>query len=498
MVLSSMAASFLGPLRVLGGSLSLRNLARVAGAAVRFGHYRHLGTGHRLLGVAPIQVLMPALSPTMEKGNIVKWLKKEGETVHAGDALCEIETDKAVITFDSSEDGTLAKIMVEEGTKDVMLGSLLALLVAENEDWKQVEIPTQECTPMPVQTVPAPKEPAAPLASTSSKAQHLAGIGDVRLSPAARQILQTHGLERGSTPPTGPRGIFTKEDALNMLKQKGSASAQMATAAAPVQPHLKAPQPAPCALPYDRPSTPALSVPGQPLAPGTFSEIPSSNVRQVIARRLTESKTTIPHSYASIDCNIEKVLKTKKQLAKDDIKVSVNDFIIKAAAVTLKQMPDVNSTWSNEGPCQLSSVDISVAVATDYGLVTPIVQDAASKGIEEISTTVKVLAKKAKAGKLLPEEYQGGSFSISNLGMFGISGFSAVINPPQACILAIGQLRHDLTVSEDDSGNPNLCRKDMMMVTLSSDSRIVDDELASQFLENFRLNLENPSRWALF
>ncbi|XP_062918319.1 pyruvate dehydrogenase protein X component, mitochondrial [Mobula hypostoma] len=493
MVLSNMAASFLGPLRVLGGSLSPRNLARVAGAAVRFDHYRHLGTSHRLLGVAPIQVLMPALSPTMEKGNIVKWLKKEGETVHAGDALCEIETDKAVITFDSSEDGILAKIMVKEGTKDVMLGSLLALLVAEDEDWKQVEIPTQERAPMPAQTVPAPV-----LASTSSKAQHSAGIGDVRLSPAARQILQTHGLERGSTPPTGPRGIFTKEDALNILMQKGSTSAQMATAPAPVQPHLKAPQPAPCAPPYDRPSTPAVSIPGQPLAPGTFSEIPSSNVRQVIARRLTESKTTIPHSYASIDCNIEKVLKTKKQLAKDDIKVSVNDFIIKAAAVTLKQMPDVNSTWSNEGPCQLSSVDISVAVATDYGLVTPIVQDAASKGIEEISTTVKVLANKAKAGKLLPEEYQGGSFSISNLGMFGISGFSAVINPPQACILAIGQLRHDLTVSEDDAGNPNLCRKDMMMVTLSSDSRIVDDELASQFLENFRLNLENPSRLALF
>ncbi|XP_051885577.1 pyruvate dehydrogenase protein X component, mitochondrial [Pristis pectinata] len=441
---------------------------------------------------------MPALSPTMEKGNIVKWLKKEGEAVHAGDALCEIETDKAVITFDSSEDGILAKIMVEEGTKDVTLGSLIALLVAEGEDWKQVEIPTQVHPPMPAQTVSAPQEPAADLTPISSKAQHSAGIGEVRLSPAARQILQTHGLERGSTSPTGPRGIFTKEDALNMLKQKGSMSAPRATAAAPVQPTLKTPQVASGAPPYGRPSTPPISIPGQPLAPGTFTEIPASNVRQVIARRLTESKSTIPHSYASIDCNIEQVLKTKKQLARDDIKVSVNDFIIKAAAVTLKQMPDVNSTWSSEGPRQLSSVDISVAVATDRGLVTPIVQDAASKGLEEISTMVKVLAKKAKAGKLLPEEYQGGSFSISNLGMFGISGFSAVINPPQACILAVGQLRHDLTASEDDEGNPSLRRKDMMMVTLSSDGRIVDDELASQFLENFRLNLENPSRLALF
>ncbi|GCB69277.1 hypothetical protein scyTo_0010530 [Scyliorhinus torazame] len=231
---------------------------------------------------------------------------------------------------------------------------------------------------------------------------------------------------------------------------------------------------------------------------GTFTEIPASNIRQVIARRLTESKNTIPHSYASIDCNIEEVLKMRKQLAKDDIRISVNDFIIKAAAVTLQQMPDVNCTWSSEGPHQLNSIDIAVAVATERGLMTPIVRDTAAKGIEEISIMVKALAKKAKAGKLRPEEYQGGSFSISNLGMFGISGFSAVINPPQACILAIGQSRQDLTVSEDDKGNPRLCQKDMVTVTLSSDGRVVDDELASQFLENFRLNLENPKRLSLF
>uniref|UniRef100_UPI00398F4A78 pyruvate dehydrogenase protein X component, mitochondrial isoform X1 n=2 Tax=Pristiophorus japonicus TaxID=55135 RepID=UPI00398F4A78 len=496
MTLTVMAASLLGSLRALRAGLTPRNLSLTA--APRLGRCRYFGTSCRLLGAAPLKVLMPALSPTMEKGNIVKWLKREGETVHAGDALCEIETDKAVVTLDSSDDGVLAKIMVDDGTKDVILGSLIALLMEEGEDWKQVEIPTQTSAPSPTQPVPAPKEPSAAHVPVSSKVQHSAGKGDARLSPAARQILGTHGLDPSSTAPTGPRGIFTKEDALNMLKQKGSMTTPRAAAAAPVQPPLKTTQAASSAPAYPRPSIPPISIPGQPLTPGTFTEIPASNIRQVIARRLRESKTTIPHSYVSIDCNIEQVLKTRKQLAKDDIKVSVNDFIIKAAAVTLKQMPDVNSTWSDEGPRQLSSIDIAVAVATERGLITPIVRDAATKGVEEISTTVKALAKKAKAGKLLPEEYQGGSFSISNLGMFGISGFSAVINPPQACILAIGQSRHDLTVSEDDRGNASLCQKDMMMVTLSSDGRVVDDELASQFLENFRLNLENPKRFALF
>ncbi|XP_069751694.1 pyruvate dehydrogenase protein X component, mitochondrial isoform X4 [Narcine bancroftii] len=417
-----MAASYLGPLRALGGRVSPRNLA--IAAAARSGRCRYLGTSFRLLGVAPQQVLMPALSPTMERGNIVKWLKKEGETVRAGEALCEIKTDKAIVTFDSNEDGVLAKIMVEEGTKDVSLGSLIALLVAEGEDWNQVEIPSQVRPPSPAPTVPAPKELAAVLASTSDRVQHSAGRGEVRLSPAARHILQMHGIEPGSTPPTGPRGIFTKEDALNMLRHKGSTSAPRVAATVPV----KAPQAASSAPSHTRPSTSTVSIPGQPMA---------------------------------------------------------------------SQMPDVNSTWSSGGPRQLSSIDISVAVATDHGLVTPIIQDAASKGIEEISTTIKVLAKKAKAGKLLPEEYQGGSFSISNLGMFGINEFSAVINPPQACILAIGQLRRDLTASVDDEGNPSLCQRDMMIVTLSSDSRVVDDERASQFLENFRLNLENPYRLAL-
>ncbi|XP_043562205.1 pyruvate dehydrogenase protein X component, mitochondrial isoform X3 [Chiloscyllium plagiosum] len=438
-----MAASLLGSLGVLRAALTPRSLPL---AAAQLGRCRYVGSSRRLLGVAPLKVLMPALSPTMEKGNLVKWLKKEGETVNVGDALCEIETDKAVVTLDSSDDGVLAKIMVEEGTKDVILGSLIALLVAEGEDWKQVEIPVETTSvPSPVQSASAAMEPAAPQAYSSSVVQPVPGRRETRLSPAARQILETHGLDPSSTAPTGPRGIFTKEDALNMLKLKGTMTPSRTAASAPLQPPVKGSEAATSPPGYARPSTPPISIPGQPLAPGTFTEIPASNIRQVIARRLTESKTTIPHSYASIDCNIDQVLKLRKQLAKDDIKISVNDFIIKAAAVTLK-----------------------------------------------------TLAKKAKAGKLRPEEYQGGSFSISNLGMFGISGFSAIINPPQACILAIGQSRHDLTICEDDKGNRTLCRKDMMTVTLSSDGRLVDDELASQFLESFKLNLENPKLLAVF
>ncbi|KAG7238127.1 hypothetical protein INR49_030189 [Caranx melampygus] len=246
--------------------------------------------------------------------------------------------------------------------------------------------------------------------------------------------------------------------------------------------------------PGSRPNIPPLSVPGKPGAPGTFTEIPASNVRRVIAQRLTQSKTTIPHAYASVDCDMAAVMKLRSDMAKEQIKVSVNDFIIKAAAVALKEMPEVNVTWSDDGPRALDSIHIAIAVATDKGLITPIIKDAAVKGVQEISANAKALAQKARDGKLLPEEYQGGSFSISNLGMFGISGFSAVINPPQACILAIGTSRAELRLCEDDQ---TLRTQQLMTVTLSSDGRLVDDELASRFLDKFRANLEQPQRMAL-
>uniref|UniRef100_A0A672FPP0 Dihydrolipoamide acetyltransferase component of pyruvate dehydrogenase complex n=1 Tax=Salarias fasciatus TaxID=181472 RepID=A0A672FPP0_SALFA len=438
------------------------------------------------LGVSPLKVQMPALSPTMEEGNIVKWLVKEGEPVAAGDALCEIETDKAVVTMESNDDGILAKILMEEGSRNVRLGTLIALMVEEGQDWKQVEIPAPDAAP-PAAAPPATHSAAASVGAPAAPAPPL------RLSPAARHILDTHGIDPKLATATGPRGLITKEDALNLLKT----SPAPAAAPAPVAPAAPSPAPTLAAAPPppgSRPNIPPLSVPGKPGAPGTFTELPASNVRRVIAQRLTQSKTTIPHAYASIDCDMAAVMQLRKNLAKEQIKVSVNDFIIKAAAVTLKEMPEVNVTWSGEGPQALDSIHISIAVATDKGLITPIIKDAANKGVQEISSNAKALAQKARDGKLLPEEYQGGSFSISNLGMFGISGFSAVINPPQACILAVGTSRSELQLCEDQQ---TLRTQQLMTVTLSSDGRLVDDQLASQFLDKFRANLEQPQRMAL-
>nr|KAF6325408.1 pyruvate dehydrogenase complex component X [Myotis myotis] len=268
------------------------------------------------------------------------------------------------------------------------------------------------------------------------------------------------------------------------------------TPAPPVTPTAPLPAQAPAPPSYPRPMVPPISTPGQPNVAGTFTEIPASNIRRVIAKRLTESKSTVPHAYATADCDVGAVLKVRQKLVKDDIKVSVNDFIIKAAAVTLKQMPSVNVSWDGEGPKQLPFIDISVAVATDRGLITPIIKDAAAKGIQEIADSVKTLSKKARDGKLLPEEYQGGSFSISNLGMFGIDEFTAVINPPQACILAVGRFRSVLKLTQDEEGNDKLQQQQFIRVTMSSDGRVVDDELATRFLESFKANLENPIRLA--
>ncbi|KAI7790593.1 putative pyruvate dehydrogenase protein X component [Triplophysa rosa] len=448
-------------------------------------------------GVTPLNVQMPALSPTMEEGNIVKWLKKEGDEVAAGDALCEIETDKAMVVLESNDDGVLAKILVQDGSQGVRLGTPIALMVAEGEDWKQVEIPPLDPV-RPASAPPTAEVPAPPVASTrppgASALQPSVSVRSLRLSPAARHILDTHGLDPHLVKATGPRGLTTKEDVLKLLNQRDKVPS------GPSAPVTAAPTPSPPGVPTTgRPSYPPVSVPGKPGAPGTFTEIPASNVRRVIAQRLTQSKSTIPHSYASVECDLGAVMKLRKQLAKENIKVSVNDFIIKAVAVTLREMPEVNVTWSAEGPQALDSIHISIAVATQRGLITPIIKDAANKGLQEIAATAKALAQKARDGKLLPEEYQGGSFSISNLGMFGISGFSAVINPPQACILAVGGTRAELrlTPQNQDSLTPVLCTQQLMTTTLSSDRRLVDDDLASRFLEKFRANLERPQHTSL-
>ncbi|XP_032696936.1 pyruvate dehydrogenase protein X component, mitochondrial isoform X1 [Lontra canadensis] len=485
-------------LLAFGGCRRLELVNGASGWSVgRGASWRWLHSTQRLRA-DPIKILMPSLSPTMEEGNIVKWLKKEGEAVSAGDALCEIETDKAVVTLDASDDGILAKIVVEEGSKNIRLGSLIGLLVEEGEDWKHVEIPKDIGPPSPASKPSVPCPPPEPQISPPVEKEHTLEKLQFRLSPAARNILEKHALDACQGTATGPWGIFTKEDALKLvqLKETGKITESRPTPAPPATPTVPLPTQAPATPPYPRPMIPPLSTPGQPNAAGTFTEIPASNIRRVIAKRLTESKSTVPHSYATADCDLGAVLKARQSLVRDDIKVSVNDFIIKAAAITLKQMPDVNVSWDGEGPKQLPFIDISVAVATDKGLITPIIKDAAAKGIQEIADSVKVLSKKARDGKLLPEEYQGGSFSISNLGMFGIDEFTAVINPPQACILAVGRFRPVLKLEQDEEGNPRLQQHQLLTVTMSSDSRVVDDELATRFLENFKANLENPIRLA--
>ncbi|XP_057605533.1 pyruvate dehydrogenase protein X component, mitochondrial-like [Hippopotamus amphibius kiboko] len=438
---------------------------------------------------------MPSLSPAMEEGNIVKWLKKEGEAVSAGDALCEIETDKAVVTLDAGDDGILAKIVVTEGSKNIRLGSLIGLLVEEGEDWKHVEIPKDIGPPSPASKPSVPRPSPEPQISIPVIKEHTPGKLQFCLIPAARNILEKHSLDANRGTATGPRGIFTKEDALKLvqLKQMGKITESRATPALPTTPTAPLP-PQPAAAPsYPRPAIPPVSTPGQPNVAGTFTEIPASNIRRVIAKRLTESKSTVPHAYAATDCDLGAVSKVRQNLVRDDVKISVNDFIIKAAAVTLKQILSVNVTWDREGPKQLPFIHISVAVATDKGLITPILKDAAAKGLQEIADSVKALSKKARDGKLLPEEYQGGSFSISSLGMFGIDEFTAVINPPQACILAVGRSRPVLKLTQGEERNARLQQHQLITVTMSSDSRAVDDELATRFLQHFKANLENPT-----
>ncbi|KAM9079198.1 pyruvate dehydrogenase protein X component, mitochondrial isoform 1-T1 [Megaptera novaeangliae] len=397
---------------LLGFSRSPGLVKGAAGRSVGRGASWRWFHSTKWLRADPITILMPSLSPTMEEGNIVKWLKKEGEAVSAGDALCEIETDKAVVTLDASDDGILAKIVVAEGSKNIRLGSLIGLLVEEGEDWKHVEIPKDIGPSSPASKASVPCPSPEPQISTPVKKEHIPGKLQFRLSPAARNILEKHGLDANQGTATGPRGIFTKEDALKLvqLKQMSKMTESRPTPALPTIPTASLPPRATARPSYPRPMIPPVSTPGQPNVAGTFTEVPTSNIRRVIAKRLTESKRTVPHAYATTDCDLGAVLKVRQNLVRDDIKVSVNDFIIKAAAVTLKQMPSVNVSWDGESPKQLPFIDISVAVATDRGLITPVIKDAAAKGLPEIADSVKALSKKARDGKLLPEEYQGGSF----------------------------------------------------------------------------------------
>ncbi len=425
----------------------------------------------------PTNVLMPALSPTMTEGKIARWLKAEGDTVKSGQVLCEIETDKATMEVEAVDEGVLAKIVVPGGTDGVKVNDVIAVIAGEGEDAKAVAAkgaaPAAAPAAAPVAAAPAAAA-LAPVVAAAAAPQS----ARVFASPLARRIAEQSNLDLAKIAGSGPGGRIVKHDVEAALAGGGAKKA--AAAAAPA---AGSAAPAPVAV-----SSAALA------AIGPHKLVPLSTMRKVIARRLTESKQQVPHFYLTVDCDIDKLLAGRAALnAKSPekgpgaFKLSVNDFVIKSVAAALRQVPNANASFSDDGMLLWENVDISVAVAIDGGLITPIIRDADKKGLVEISNTMKDLAARAKSGKLKPEEFQGGTFSISNLGMFGIKDFAAVINPPQGCILAVGAGEQRPVVK-----NGALAIATMMSVTLSVDHRVVDGSVGAEFLAAFKKIVEDP------
>ncbi|XP_033349170.1 dihydrolipoyllysine-residue acetyltransferase component of pyruvate dehydrogenase complex, mitochondrial-like [Bombus vosnesenskii] len=411
-------------------------------------------------------VSMPALSPTMTTGTIVKWLKKEGDEIEPGDALAEIQTDKAVMTFEIEDEGVFAKILVPEGSQ-VAVGQLIAIMVEKGMDWKNVVIPT---TTKP-SAATAPSAEAAPASATADKTP--VPSGQV-YGLAVKRLLEEYGLSAQSVKGTGRTNRLLKSDVLAYIQANNLKKVAPKTAAAPkLEKGRKEPGdvPSKAHVPSGRPST--------------YEDIPVSNIRGVIANRLGESKSNIPHSYAFVDIKIDKLNEIRSELKADGIKVSINDFVTKATAHALIECPFINTLYQNDQIIRMPRVDISVAVATETGLITPIIFDTSAKSVVDISQNIKELAEKARNGRLKPEEFQGGTFTISNLGMFGIKQFSAIINPPQTAILAVGSGREELDVA--------LQKITKMSTTLSYDRRAIDEDQAADFLAVLKAMLENPS-----
>jgi pyruvate dehydrogenase E2 component (dihydrolipoamide acetyltransferase) len=428
----------------------------------------------------PIQVLMPALSPTMTEGKIARWLKAEGDAVKSGQVLCEIETDKATMEVEAVDEGILAKIVVAGGTEGVKVNQLIALIAGEGEDAKAVAASGGGAAAAPAPKAAAPAAPVAAAAPAPVAAAPASSHGERTFaSPLAKRMAEQAGLDLSKIAGSGPGGRVVKHDIEAAVAGGGAAN----KAAAPATAAASASAPAPAAV-----SSSAIG------GIGPHKLVPLSTMRKVIARRLTESKQQVPHFYLTVDCEIDKLLAGRAALnAKSPekgpgaFKLSVNDFIIKAVAVALRQVPNANASFSDDGMLLWENVDISVAVAIPGGLITPIVKDADKKGLVDISNTMKDLAARAKDGKLKPEEFQGGSFSISNLGMFGIKDFAAVINPPQGCILAVGAGEQRPVVK-----NGALAIATVMSCTLSVDHRVVDGAVGAEFLSAFKKIVEDP------
>ncbi|QXM24845.1 pyruvate dehydrogenase complex dihydrolipoamide acetyltransferase [Elioraea tepida] len=451
-------------------------------------------------------ILMPALSPTMTEGKLAKWLKKEGERIKAGEVIAEIETDKATMEVEAVDEGILARIVVPEGTEGVAVNSVIAVL--EEEGAAAAPAPTPASKPLAPVAPPAPKPamaslapapvagPAPAPAPASATSNGHGGDGRVFASPLARRMAAQAGIDLSALKGSGPGGRIVKADIDAAL----AARAHPAAAAAPAAPPAPVVAPSPVVAPAPAPAPAAKAAPTPSVtvtAPHRL--VPHSTMRKVIARRLGESKATIPHFYASRDVELDALLKLRAELnAKSPkegpgaFKLSVNDLVIKAAALALRRLPSVNASWTDEGMVLYDDVDISVAVAVPDGLITPIIRKADLKGLAAISNEMKDLAARARAGKLMPEEFQGGSFSISNMGMMGVKDFAAIINPPQAAILAVSAAEQRPVVKDGA-----LAIATVMTVTLSVDHRVIDGALAAEWLGVFKGIVEDPLQMML-
>ncbi len=418
-------------------------------------------------------ILMPALSPTMTEGTLARWLKKEGDSIRAGDVIAEIETDKATMEVEAVDEGVLGRILVAEGSAGVKVNAPIAVLVAEGEKLPDGAAPAkpeaakpEAAKPGAAKPEPAPAAPAAkPAAATPESADH----GErIFVSPLARRMAHQAGIDLAQLSGSGPNGRIVKADIEAALRKPAAAPTQAAAIA---------------------PAAPAASAITAP-----HELVPHSSMRKIIARRLSEAKQQIPHFYLALDIALDALLDLRVTLnakaPKDGpgaFKLSVNDLIIKAAAIALRRVPRVNASFTEDGIAFYRDVDISVAVAIPDGLITPIIRGADQKGLAAISVEMKTLAERARAGKLKPEEYQGGGFSISNLGMYGISAFSAIINPPQSAILAVGAGEKRAVVKGDA-----VAIATMMTCTLSVDHRVVDGALGAEWLAAFKAIIEDP------
>ncbi len=431
-----------------------------------------------------VDILMPALSPTMEEGTLAKWLVKEGDSVASGDVIAEIETDKATMEVEAVDEGVVAKLIVAAGTEGVAVNAVIAVLAEEGEDPASVQAggggaPAPAPAPAAAAPVKAPVAAQAPVAAPATSGDRVVA------SPLARRLASQNGLDLSAIGGSGPNGRVVKRDIESAIASGGAKAAPRAAASARSSAAAGQPMPA-GAGPDPRKIAAQLDM--------AYEEIPANNMRKTIARRLVEAKQTVPHFYLTVDIELDALLALRGQINKavpEGVKISVNDMIILASAKALMDEPDTNASWAGDAVLKYASADVAVAVATENGLITPVIRDVQTKGLPEISAEMVDLATRAREGALKPHEYQGGTFTISNLGMFGIREFAAVINPPHGAILAVGKGEKRPVVRTTDKGD-ELAIATVMSVTLSCDHRVVDGAVGARWLNAFQQRLENP------